>query len=380
MRYCDMYMVQSATRIISELTEPSLILTDEAAHASANTYKKIYTSFPNALHIGFTASPCRITGKPLGDVFDCLVEGVSVPWLIDNEKLSPYKYYSAQLADFSSVKKRAGDYSTDELSNIMSKPKIFGDIIEHYKKFANGKKAICYSPSVQYSINMCAEFNNNGINAAHIDGTTPSDTRRDVMQAFREGAIRILCNNEIISEGVSIDDCESVILLRKTASLALYIQQVGRSMRYKPGKTAIIIDHVGNYLLHGLPDTVREWSLDCNIKPHSQYNVNGTLKIRQCPKCFYTFPTAPICPNCGEAYIVTREEIKQIREVELQEIKQRQEEYKTKYKEDCKTVVERYNSVQQCRNMTELMQWCKINNLKSGYGYHMGKIMGFIRK
>lgn len=379
MDLCEVGMVQSFTRHIEDIKPMSLIITDEGHHGLSTTYRKIYDAFPDVPRISFTATPCRLDGKPLSDTCDIIIEGVSVSWLIENNFLAPYKYYAPQLADFSDVKKRAGDYDTKQLAAIMSKPKIFGDVIAHYRRLADGKKAICYSPSVQHSKDMCDQFNAAGIPAAHLDGETPADERKGIMQSFRDGTVKILCNNEIIAEGVSVDDCEVCILLRKTASLTLHVQQSMRCMRYLPGKTAIIIDHVGNYLSHGLPDTVREWTLKGKLKSPSKFNEDGTLRVRQCPKCYHTFLTAPICPNCGEPYRTTREEIQEIKNVQLKEIKDRELEHKNKYKENCAVVVSGYSGIEQCRNTSEIMAWCKLNGRKAGYGYHMARIRGFVK-
>ena len=75
---------------------------------------------------------------------------------------------------------------------------------------------------------------------------------------------------------------------------------------------AIIIDHVGNYIEHGMPDDDREWSLTGKLKANSRFNEKGELTVRQCLKCFGTFKTAPVCPYCGWVYESTDEEIKTI--------------------------------------------------------------------
>lgn len=378
MDLCDIGMVQTFTKRISLIQAPSLIITDENHHGSSRTYKNVYEHFPNVPRIGFTATPCRLSGAPLSDVSDCIIEGVNVQWLIDNNYLSPFRYFAPQLGDMTDLKKRAGEYDTAQQEAILAKPKIYGDIILHYKKLANGKKAILYAPTVKYSKDISELFNAENIPAAHIDGTTLPEERKKIMKSFRDGNIKILCNNEIISEGVSVDDCEVCILLRKTASLTLFTQQSMRCMRYMPEKTAIIIDHVGNYLQHGMVNDNREWSLEHNIKPKSKYNAKGELQIKQCPECFMCFQNALICPFCHSEYKHTTEEIKQIKSVELTEIKARQQEYKNKYKENAETVVRRYSSVESCRNATEVMAWCKVNNKKYAYGYHVSRMRGFL--
>lgn len=140
------------------------------------------------------------------------------------------------------------------------------------------------------------------------------------MEAFRRGDITVLCNVGIISEGVSIDEVTCCMLLRPTESVALGIQQMMRCMRYLPGKTAKIIDFVGNYTRIGLPDDARQWSLGEPLKRKPRLDGNGDFYIRTCPECYMTFKTAPICPFCGFEYPLHPREIKAREDIELKRI------------------------------------------------------------
>src|SRR5699024_8997164 len=137
---------------------------------------------------------------------------------------------------------------------------IFGDVIENYKKFADDKKTIIYTHSVKSSKEVAEAFNSSGYAAMQVDGETNKPIRAEAMDKFRKGEVKILVNAELYGEGVDVPDCECVILLRPTESLTLFIQQTMRSMRYMPRKVAVIIDHVGNYLRHGLPTTDHDWN------------------------------------------------------------------------------------------------------------------------
>ena len=128
---------------------------------------------------------------------------------------------------------------------------------------------------------MAYRFAEAGIKAAHIDGETSAYERQRIIDDFRAGNIKILCNVDLISEGFDVPDCSCVIMLRPTQSLVLYTQQSMRCMRYQPHKRAVIIDHVGNYTRFGMPDADRAWKLDA-VKGDK---VSGaeTLKLTQCP-------------------------------------------------------------------------------------------------
>ena len=217
---------------------------------------------------------------------------------------------------------------------------------------------------------MAAEFQAAGINAVHFDGNTPDKERDDIISRFRDGNIKILCNVDLISVGFDVPDCWCCILLRPTMSTALFIQQACRALRPQPGKTAIILDHVNNYQRHGLPDDVREWSLDSKLKPRNDYGEDGKLLVRQCPKCFYTYKTAPSCPNCGYTSELTRQEIKNIKEIRLEEIKRNSRVRADEAVRD-KTPAE-------CTSLMELQAYAKQRGFKSGWAWLQAKKRGLV--
>ena len=329
MDLCSVSMVQTVSRHIDRILPPKIIITDEAHHSTANTYKKIYNAFPEALRLGFTATPCRLGSGGLGEVYDDLITSVSTQWLIDNKYLSPYKYYSVKLADTSGLHIKAGEYKADEVAQLMQNKEIYGNTVEQWEKLAKGKKTIVYCASVEASRKTADEFCRAGYTAHSLDGTTDKEERRAVMERFRSGEITILCNMDLFGEGLDVPDCECTVLLRPTQSLTLYIQQSMRSMRFMPGKTAIIIDHVGNCYLHGLPDDDRTWTLESKAK---QANM---VKIRECPNCYAVYsPDKDKCPYCGyQAVKEVRRKDKEVVEIDLVEVKRREELKNTKLSE-----------------------------------------------
>ncbi len=205
---------------------PDLIITDENHHSLAATYKKIYRAFLQAKRLGVTATPERLDGSGLKDVNDILIEGVNAQWLMEHDYLSPYDYYAPNIR-LPKFHIRQGDFDLAEMNGYFRQhlPQIYGDVLAHYRRLADGKQAICYLSGVEVSRQTAALFTESGIPSAHIDGGTPKEERDRLIHAFRTGRIRILCNVDIISEGFDVPDCECVILLRPTKSLTLYIQQ-----------------------------------------------------------------------------------------------------------------------------------------------------------
>ena len=312
-------MVLTEANRLGQYPKPALIVTDEAHLSRSNSWMKVIEYY-NTFTVGFTATPVRLDGKPLGDIYDKLIVGVDVRWLIENKRLAPYEYYAPTLVEADGLRKVAGDFVGSELEKLMMGRAIYGDAIRSYLRLAPGEQSIAYCVSVRHARETAAAFCAAGIRAEAISSGTPGRKRAEILEAFRAGRITVLCNVGIISEGVSINEVSCCMLLRPTESVALGIQQMMRCMRYMPGKTAKIIDFVGNYTRVGLPDECRDWSLTSQMVRKKQLNDEGNFYIRSCPQCFMTFQTAGVCPYCGAVYPLKPREIEAHREIELARI------------------------------------------------------------
>lgn len=365
--YVTFGMVQTIVRRLDRTEKPDLIITDENHHSLAASYRKIYDHFHDVLKLGFTATPIRLNGDGLGDINDILIETVDAEWLIENSYLSPYRYYAPQLIDTDQLKLNGvREFSSASIEESFGKT-IYGDVIKHYKQLADGEQAIAYCHSVEASENTADAFNQAGINAMHIDAKTPKTERDKIIQAFRDREITVLCNVDLIGEGFDVPDCSTVIMLRPTLSLSLFIQQSMRGMRYRPGKTSIIIDHVDNVRRHGLPDSKRHWSLEGRKRQRSE----ATIKIRECENCFAVYsPTEDRCPLCGHA--PQKEEVKEKQhdtEADLKEVS----------KEDIAVTLD-FRKPSDCKTMGELIELGKNRGYKKpqGWAYHQAKHLGIL--
>ena len=238
---------------------------------------------------------------------------------------------------------------------------------------ADGKNAIAYCTNVAHSEEVCKLFNDNNIPAKHIDATTPENEREEVLRDFEDGKFKILCNCNLISEGITLPSAEACLMLRKTASLPLFIQQGCRALTPVEGKTATIIDYVNNIQSFGFPTATREWSLDSKVKEYCNENEDGTLKIRVCQECFSTFETAPVCPFCGAVYKSTAVEIQNMKEVQLKKVEEEKERQRQVYKNNIQARVSEYESPKECCNWFELVQWCIVKGYKPGYAFVLNK-------
>lgn len=312
-------MILTEANRLGEYPRPALIVTDEAHLSRSNSWRKVLDYYDTFV-VGMTATPVRLDGRSLGDVYDTLIQGVDVRWLIDNHRLAPYEYYAPTLVDTSGLRTVAGDYVVSDLEQLMNERCIYGDLVGSYERFAKGARTIAYCVSVDHARNVAKAFREAGYPAEFMSAQTPSRERQRILAALRSGEILVVCNVGLINEGVSIPEVSTVILARPTESVALGLQQQGRSMRYLPGKTAKIIDCVGNYTRIGLPDDERAWSLSEPVRKRREINDEGNFTLRCCPECYMTFQTAPKCPFCGTEYPLHPREIKAHEEIALARI------------------------------------------------------------
>ena len=312
---------QTVAKRLEQLLDVQFIVIDGAHHATAATWRKIMARYPEASVLGVTATPARLGGSGLGDVFDTLIMGPSVQQLIEWGNLAPYRYFAPpSKANMGAVHSRMGDYVKSELEQAVNDADIIGDIVENYRKLADGKQACCYCVTRKHSEHVAALFREAGIPAQHVDGDTDKSLRNAIIERFRRREIKVLCNVDLFGEGFDVPGMEAVILARPTQSLTLYIQQAMRAMRPDPDnphKVAVIIDHAGNCFRHGLPDEDREWTLD--VKPKRKRAVT-TVSITMCEKCYQVYEShLRVCPYCGYAKPAAARELKQA-DGDLQEI------------------------------------------------------------
>ena len=370
---CTVQTVGKIAHRLDILPIPTLIITDETHHSLAKTYQSIYNYYTGVPRLGFTATPWRLNGKGLHDVYDEMVLGPSIDWLIENNYLAPYKYFSVKLVDDEKLKKSStGDYTAKSMDDAVGRT-IFGDVVKTYQEKTPGQQAIVYAHSVDFSKEVAEAFRQAGISAEHADAKTPAADREKIMTDFKSGDLKVLCNVDLISEGFNVPDCSVVIMLRPTESLVLYIQQSMRSMRYRPNKVATIIDHVANYTRFGLPDDEHTWTLDDRKKRKKK--ASDALPIRTCEFCFAVIPaSSTICPVCGKAIKRSESEIEVDQEVKLEQIHGRLD-MKTEYN------AVRYGRMKpsEAQTMEDLYGIAKARGYKPGWAWLQAKQLGLIK-
>lgn len=310
-------LIRRTAKLGKWLPTVGLVVTDEAHHLlRENKWGKAVEMFPNAKGLGVTATPLRADGRGLGrhsdGVFDRLVEGPSMRWLIDNGYLTDYKIFAPPSDIVGAnipMSKTTGDFNEKALRDITAKSSIVvpsekavhvGDVVKHYLRIAPGKLGITFVPSIKIAEEIRDQFVESGVPAAVVSADTPDIERFEILERFERRELLQLINVDLFGEGFDLPAIEVVSMARPTASYGLYVQQFGRALRLMDGKThAIIIDHVGNVMRHGLPDAPRQWSLDAREKRGSN-GPGDAMALRTCPECTGVYPRiATVCEHCG---------------------------------------------------------------------------------
>ena len=247
--------------------EPDLIVIDEAHHALAETYRELWKRYPYARKLGMTATPCRLNGKGFTNLFDTLITSRNIVEFIGEGWLSAFDYVSIRANSedqrlINSLKKRGadGDYQVKEMNEVLNRRPRIERLYESMQKYAAGKKGIVYAVSIAHARQIAAYYSAHGVKAVAVDSKTPALERKQLVEDFRRGKIKVLVNVDIFSEGFDCPDVEFVQLARPTLSLAKYLQQVGRGLRKSADKeSCMLIDNVGLYRIFGLPTRKRDW-------------------------------------------------------------------------------------------------------------------------
>lgn len=359
-------MVQTVVKRLDKIEPPDFVIVDEAHHATASLYTKILESFPGAKILGVTATPQRTDGRGLGEIFTSIVIGPRSSGLMELGFLSKYRLFCPpQHFSLNGVKTVAGDYNKAQLARELDRSVVTGDAVDHYTKHGLGL-SVAFCVSVEHAQNVAAQFNASGIPAASLDGSMSNDARSGILKRFEAGDIRVLSSCSLIEEGFDLPKVEGAILLRPTQSLIVFLQQVGRALRPAPGKShAIILDHAGNSLRHGLPDDDRSWSLEGRKKGSKKRELDQ-ISVRRCAECFNVYRSSePKCPQCGSDSKNARHiETRNGELVEVTPEMERQGWLRTAFYDE---------ALASCRTADDIKEMGKARGLKRGWMVHACK-------
>jgi len=285
-----------------DVWRPDWIICDEAHHATAGSWRMVLNAYQSARVVGVTATPQRLDGNGLGDVFEALVRGPEVRWLMEQGFLSQARYFCPATVDTSGLRTRMGEYRAGDVDAACNTARVTGEAVAHYRRLCDGAPAVAFCASIKHAEHVAETFRAAGYSWTSLDSSMSDAARRAAVEGLRTGSLHGISSCDIISEGFDLPHVTAAILIRPTASLGLYLQQVGRVLRPARGKErAVIIDHVGNVGTmrdgewierHGFAEDIREWTLDGKTK---KVKVDA---VRLCQSCFAAM-RGRTCPQCG---------------------------------------------------------------------------------
>lgn len=263
-----------------------LVIWDEAHHTAAESYRAIAAQYPDAYHLGLTATPQRADGVGLRDAFDEIVVGATVRELTD----------AGLLAECDVLR------PDGRLQGLAAEP--WQAWVDH----AGGRPTVAFCRTVKESKALALTLQSRGVRAVHLDGTTPRALRDTMLSDFAAGRVDVLCNVFVLTEGWDSPRAKVCLLARGCGSEGAYLQMVGRVLRVDPADPAaraLVIDLAGAVHEHGFPDDDREFTLD-GIKRKAPsdrewisqcrvcgYTVRGVARGERCRKCGAEWPPPP---------------------------------------------------------------------------------------
>ncbi|WP_313367700.1 DEAD/DEAH box helicase [Sphingobacterium mizutaii] len=263
----------------------SLVVVDEAHHILAKTYLDVIKKYKDSKVLGLTATPIRLNGDGFDHIFEKLICSHKIEWFIENKYLSQYKHLA--LIDQSikniQIDKIKNEYDQSSLTEFMQSDRKIANVLAAYQRYSIGRKTIIFCVDINHMKKLAERFLANNIQNHCIDSFTKKEEREAILKSFRNGDVNVLFNVNIFTEGFDCPDIETVILARPTKSLVLYIQQIGRVLRYKPGNYGLILD-CGNLISdHGSILKNQSWSLKSSrvISESRQDEDAGSNKERK---------------------------------------------------------------------------------------------------
>jgi DNA repair protein RadD len=296
-----------------------LVLIDEAHRAVSDGYLALLEYYKESIVIGFTATPTRLDGRPLGNLFDCLEIVCTYADLIKGGFIvAPLCYSGPQDLDLSTVRLIGGDYDEDQLSDVMRNEALVGNLLDHWIKLSNmypshrsenpfdgrlvegpRRRTLIFAVSIQHSLDVCERFSREGFRIAHLDGKTSGTERMRIVKAIGCGELDAVTNVGILLEGVDIPSAKCVLHARPTQSIVLWRQSVGRILRpwHPSGEKSLVpllLDHAGNIMRLGFPHEDLHWELTEKAR-----RLEKKQPMRICKGCFAYLPAHKrICPYC----------------------------------------------------------------------------------
>ena len=293
-------MIQTIKNRLDDIPVPDFIFADEQHRSSkSNTFGQVIAYFreknPKVKLVGFTASPSRTDGEGLRANYNYMVVGISGKELVKRGYLSPVRYLCP--LDSVKFKRKNGDYDPEDQEKYFNDGRIIGDVMKYHAEEVGVKPCLVACCSLKHADHMRDRFRAAGYTAEAVRGGKKHQAHLfETLKRLETGDLSVCCFVDVLSEGVSVNNIQAILFLRKTSSLIYYLQVIGRGVRFQEGKTCVVIDFVSNYFEHGHPFMDRSWSLEDMEKSKTVDRIETT----RCLYCFGVFEGLPsTCPGCG---------------------------------------------------------------------------------
>ena len=300
--------IQSIYQRACDLGPVDLLIVDEA-HLIPPDGEGMYRQFiadakvvnPLARVIGLTATPFRMKSGPIcepGNILNHVCFEVGVRELIVQGFLSPLRTKAGlQKVSTDDLHVRAGEFVASEVEDLMDKDALVesacAEIVEHTK---DRSATLIFSSGIRHGQHIVEVLKSkHGVECGFVSGDTPAGVRSGILDRFRSGALKYLCNVNVLTTGFDAPHIDCVALVRPTMSPGLYYQMVGRGFRLHPGKAdCLVLDFGGNVLRHGPVDAIRVCADD---------RGEGETPAKECPQCHALIAAGyQTCPQCGHQF------------------------------------------------------------------------------
>ena len=266
--------------------KPDLIIIDECHRSRGGQYDTLLKSMPDVPVLGITATPCRLDGKGLGDIFEEMIIGPSAARLAEQGYLVMPRVFAANAPSSKGVRKTGGDFNQKQAAEaMMSDDGLIGNIVDHWAQHCRNRRTILFAQSVAHMEQLAERLTQAGARCHLVTGDTPTEERDRIYARISRRRGEILLNVGVAWEGLDIPQLDACIMARMTQSVMIHLQSIGRIMRTFQGKhDAILLDHAGNCMRMFLPWQEVEWSLDHTAAPVVKDTTKNTSKV--CQGCF----------------------------------------------------------------------------------------------
>lgn len=293
----------------------SRVLVDECHLSMAPRILEILEHYaPKARIDGYTATPARLTGMGLGRFFTEIKHVTSVRQLVKEGYLCPVEYWGGAAPDMTGIKIRRGDYEIKKLS--AAHQILVGDAVDNWLRLASDRHTIVFAVDIAHCEMLAHKFKSVGIRAAPLHTGLDQVDRDRTNEQFKSQQIQVLVNVGIASYGYDAPSVNCIQICRKTRSIVLHLQMIGRGMR--PGidaegdritdtddpdfKICMVLDHAGNVPAMGMADDLFRWRLDDGREATARVNEAGVpeeTRSHTCEECGHIFAQSRVCPKCG---------------------------------------------------------------------------------